>query len=80
MAGVLDEVLKFHRLNVAALKATPGQEAERDRLAAEARAGTRLYSARSLTVLLSRSPEWRSITARDRDKLGLVTRDQGEFW
>ena len=52
---------------------------ERQR-AAEARAGTRLYSARSLTVLLSRSPEWRSITARDRDKLGLVTRDQGEFW
>ena len=52
---------------------------ERQR-AAEAGAEGRLYSALALTSLLSRSPEWRSITARDREKLGLETRDQGEFW
>ena len=52
---------------------------ERQR-AAEVGAEGRLYSAMALTSLLSRSPEWRSITARDREKLGLVTRDQGEFW
>ena len=56
---------------------------ERQRAAEAREAGAEavhLYSARALTSLLSRSPEWRSITARDREKLGLVTRDQGEFW
>ena len=40
----------------------------------------RLYSARNLTSLLTRSPEWRSVSARDREKLGLVSQDDGEFW
>ena len=58
----------------------PWGERQRAVEAREAGAEARLYTARVLTSLLSRSPEWRSITARDREKLGLVTRDQGEFW
>ena len=58
----------------------PWGERQRAAEASEAGGDSRLYSARNLTSLLSRSPEWRSITARDREKLGLVTRDQGEFW
>ena len=27
-----------------------------------------------------RSPEWNSISERDREKLGLVFNDDGEFW
>ena len=58
----------------------PWGDRQRAAEAREAGAEARLYTARALTSLLSRSPEWRSITARDREKLGLVTRDQGEFW
>ena len=58
----------------------PWTERQRAAEAADAGADSRLYSARALTSLLSRSPEWRSITARDREKLGLVTRDTAEFW
>ena len=58
----------------------PWGERQRAAEASEAGGDSRLYSARNLTSLLSRSPEWRSITAKDREKLGLVTRDPGEFW
>jgi len=40
----------------------------------------RLYSARNLTLLLTRSPEWRSVSTKDREKLGLVSEDDKEFW
>jgi hypothetical protein len=49
------------------------------------RAGTtsgpgRLYAASALTRLCSRSPEWNTVSQKDRDRLGLVTADDGEFW
>ena len=40
----------------------------------------RLYSTSELTRLSSRSPEWKMITEKEREKLGLVTEDDGEFW
>jgi hypothetical protein len=40
----------------------------------------RLYPAPALTRLCSRSPEWNSVSSKDRDRLGLITADDGEFW
>jgi hypothetical protein len=42
--------------------------------------GARLYPATALTRLCSRSAEWNSVSPKDRDRLGLVTADDGEFW
>ena len=39
-----------------------------------------LYSCHYFTRLISRSPEWSSISDKDRDKLGLTFDDDGEFW
>merc|ERR1719483_413924 len=39
-----------------------------------------LYGPKDLTHLVSRSIEWRSITSKEKEKLGLVTEDDGEFW
>ena len=39
-----------------------------------------MYSQSSLTRLLSRSPEWTSISDKEKEKLGLSFDDDGEFW
>jgi len=39
-----------------------------------------LYGPKDLTQLFSRSVEWRSINSKEKEKLGLVTEDDGEFW
>ena len=39
-----------------------------------------LYGPKDLTHLVSRSLEWRSISSKEKEKLGLVTEDDGEFW
>lgn len=39
-----------------------------------------IYSCHYFTRLISRSPEWSSISDKERDKLGLTFDDDGEFW
>ena len=38
------------------------------------------YSTSSLPRMLSRSPEWTQIPNKEKDRLGLTVKDDGEFW
>ena len=38
------------------------------------------FSTNSLPRMLSRSPEWNQIPNKEKDKLGLTVKDDGEFW
>jgi hypothetical protein len=39
-----------------------------------------LYNTSSLSRMLSRSPEWANVSEKDKEKLGLTLKDDGEFW
>ena len=39
-----------------------------------------LYSTSSLSRMLSRSPEWAGVSQKEKEKLGLTLKDDGEFW
>ena len=39
-----------------------------------------VYSTSSLSRMLSRSPEWAGVSQKEKDKLGLTLKDDGEFW
>ena len=75
IAGIVSRITGREKLNLVRLKSNAS-----DQQVTGEHSEQRLYGVTNLTMLLTRSPEWRGVSHKERQKLGLISQHESEFW